>query len=797
MLKNFFTVAWRNLWKNKAYAGINILGLSLGIGCSILIFTLVTYQFSFDRWHPASNRIYRVVTEFHNEGVEYQSGVPQPLGKAFQNDYSYAEAAARVVYFNNALISLPAEKEVKKFEEENGVAYADPAFFDIFHFPLVEGSAGPVLLQPNEALITRRLAAKYFGHENPIGRLIRYNNNQDFRITGVLQDIPGNTDRKQEIYLSYLNLKDQDARLASDSSWGQVRSSMNFFIRLKPGISPALVEQQFPAFLKKYDAEDAPTTLFRLQPLTAIHFDTRLDGPVNKTYLWALALIGIFLLITACVNFINLATAKALDRAKEVGIRKVMGSLRGPLFWQFILETGLLVFFSFLLAAGIALLTLPALNTLVGTKMSISLFADPQTVGFLVLLLLVVIFLAGSYPGMVLSRFRPIVALKGKLSQRNVGGFPLRRMLVVTQFIISQLLIIGTIVIAGQINFSKNSELGFSKEGVVLLPVPQPDRTKMNTLSARLLAVAGTQKITLCSQAPASRSNSHTSFTYENRPKEEPWEINIKYGDAQYLATYGLRLIAGRNIFPSDTVRELLVNETFVKQLHIREPNAVIGKRVVIDGGGGITATIAGVVRDFHNYSLHSAIDPVVIVPLSSSYRLCAAKIDVANIRPALAAYEKIWNDTYPDYIYSYHFLDERIARFYKEDTVTLRLVEIFAGIAILISCLGLYGLVSFMALQKRKEIGVRKVLGAGINSILWLFGKEFTRLLLLAFLIAAPAAWWIMHQYLQDFKYRIPIGPGIFLLAIAATFVIVVLTVGYQSMRSALANPVKALRSE
>jgi len=794
MFGNYFKIAWRNLLKNRSYTLINILGLSAGIACAILIFTLVAYQFSFDRWHPAADRVYRVVTEFHNEDVEYQAGVPQPLGKAFLNDYSYAEAAARVVSFNSALISLPGEKEAKKFEEDDGVAYADPGFFDIFGFPLAEGGPGPVLTQPNTALITKKLAAKYFGSEDPIGRIIRYNNTTDYRITGVLQDLPGNTDRKQEIYLSYLNLKDQDANLASDSSWGQVRSSMHFFIRLKPGISPALVEEQFPAFTKKYDAEDAPTTLFKLQPLADIHFNAHFDGPVNKTYLWALSLIGIFLLITACVNFINLATARALNRAKEVGMRKVMGSLRAQLFWQFILETALLVCFSFLLAGVIALITLPALNHLLDTRMTISLFTDPKTIGFLILLLVAVIFLAGSYPGIVLSRFRPIVALKGKLSQRHIGGFPLRRVLVVTQFTISQMLIIGVIVIAGQINYSKSTDLGFRKDGIVLLPLPTGDKIKMTTLSARLAAVPGTELTTLCSQPPASQSNSHTSFTYDHRPKEEAWDINIKYGDAQYVPAYGLRLAAGRNIFPSDTTRELLVNETFVRQLHLRDPNAIIGKQIKVHDH---YATITGVLKDFHNYSLHSAIDPVVIAPLPTAYRICAAKIDLADLRPALAAYEKIWTETYPDYIYSYHFLDERIARFYKQDTVTLRLVEIFAGIAILISCLGLYGLVSFMALQKTKEIGVRKVLGAGVDNILWLFCKEFSRLLLLAFLIAAPVAGWVMYGWLQDFQYRITLSWSIFALAIGSTFCIAMLTVAWRSIRAALANPITSLRSE
>jgi putative ABC transport system permease protein len=798
MLRNYFKLAWRNLRKSSSYTLINILGLSSGIACAILIYTLVSYQLSFDRFHPHPDRVYRVVTIFGKDNVEYQPGVPQPLGKAFLNDYPYAETAARVCAYNSALISLPYEKEVKKFEEEDGIAYADPGFFDIFRFPLVEGTPGPVLTEPNTALITRHLATKYFGSEEPIGKIIRYNNKWEFRITGVLQDIPNNTDRRQEVYLSYVNLKDMDGRLASDSSWGQVRSSMNFFIRLKPGIDHALVDRQFPALVKKYDPDDAGSTNFRLQPLSDIHFNPDFDGPVTRTFLWAFSIIGVFLIVTACVNFINLATARALNRAKEVGMRKVMGSLRNQLFWQFILETAMLVLFSFLLACGLAILALPAMNQVMRTRMTITAFSDPATLGFLLLLLVAVIFLAGSYPALILSNFRPIAALKGKLSQRHIGGFSLRRVLVVTQFTISQLLIIGMIVIASQMHFSETSDLGFKKDGIVLLPVPQPDPVKMKTLVERMTAVTGTDKVSLCSAAPASSSNNHSSFTYDNRPKEEEWDANFKYADAQYVPAYDLKLVAGRNIFSNDTSRQVLVNEAFVHAIRLRNPADILGKHLILNTANvNWTPTIVGVVKDFHNYSMHSKIDPVVIAPRPEMYRYCSARVSISDLRPVLAAYEKIWNETYPDYVYSTQFLDERIARFYRQDTTTLRLVEIFSGIAILISCLGLYGLVSFMAQQKTKEIGVRKVLGAGVDSILWLFGKEFSRLLLIAFLVAAPIGAWTMHRWLQGFEYRIGLNWEIFALAIVMTFGIAMLTVAWRSVKAALANPVTSLRSE
>ena len=797
MLKNFFTIAWRNLWKNKTYAGINILGLSLGIGCSILIFTLVSYHLSFDNFHPGKDRIYRVVTEFHDEVADYSQGVPTPLGEAFRKDFDYTEKVARVISYSDALISLKSGNEQKKFKEGEGIAYTEPAFFDIMNFPLVQGNKSTVLLLPGQALITQKLAAKYFGDAGAaMGKTIKVNNKTDFSIVGILKDIPVNTDRQQQIYLSYDNLRDQNTRLANDSSWGNVFSGAQCFIRLKPAVTAAQANKGLVAMGKKYqkDSRDAQTTIFRLQALADIHFNPDFDGYADKKYLWALFFIGLFILVTACVNFINLATAQALNRSTEVGIRKVLGGLRSQLFWQFITETAFIAFFAVIVGYFLALAALPEVNLLFHSEISFQLFSDPAAILFLAGLVVAVIFLAGSYPGLVLSRFKPVAALKSKLSQKEVGGFSLRRILVVAQFTISQMLIIGTIVIAGQLHYAQTSDLGFDKDATVLLPLPKNDGPRLNSMRTRIASIAGIRDISFCSYAPASESNHTTDIRFGNRAEDEHWEVTTKSADDQYLRTFGLKLVAGRNIFPGDSVREFLVNETLVKRLNLPSAAAAIGQQITISR---ITGPIVGVVKDFFNRSLHSEIAPVAIFPVRSNYVTCAVKIDPAHVHADLAAIQKIWNDSYPDYLYSYQFLDDSIAKFYNLDTSLLKLIEFFAAIAVFIGCLGLYGLTSFMAVRKTKEIGVRKVLGASIPSILWLFGREFSRLVLVAFVVAAPAAWWIMHQYLQDFKYRIVIGPGIFLLAIAATFVIVVLTVSYQSIRSALANPVKSLRSE
>lgn len=795
MLKTYFVSSWRHLLRNKTYAIINILGLSLGIACAILIFVLVRFHLSFDTFHPDADRIFRVNTEFHSEGIDRNAAVPVPLGKAFRNDYTFAERVARVVSYPNTLISLPGEKEVKKFEEEEGVAFAEPDFFDIFSFPTVEGNARAAMADPYGALITQRLARKYFGDADAVGKRLRFNNKTDYVVRGVLKDLPSNTDRKQEIYLGWDSYKDYQPYMASDSSWGGVYSGSHCFVRLKPGVSTAIVEKAFVPFVHKYyQGDDANVWRFKLQPLRDIHFNTDLDGYADRKYLWAVSFIGLFLIVTASVNFVNLATAQALNRSREIGVRKVLGSEPLHVFWQFMAETFLITLFALLVGLGLAYAGLPSLNGLLHEHITMDLFGSWSLGVFLVAILLIVVFLAGSYPGLVLARFRPALALKGKLDQSHIGGFSLRRILVVLQFSISQLLIIGTLVIARQIYFSEHADLGFVKDGIVTVPLPVTDAVKARTLRTRLLEIPGVERATLCYMPPAASSNNNTDARFENRPKDELWSINEKYADDQYLSTFGLKLIAGRNFFPSDTTTGFVLNETAVHKLHAGSPADLVGHQLSVDG---IKAPIVGVVRDFNNYSFRGEVAPIAIYSYARSYRTCALLIRMDHIKAVLASMERVWNDTYPEYVYSHLFLDERVARFYEQDDMLLKLIEAFSGIAIFIGCLGLYGLVSFMAVRKTKEIGVRKVLGAGLPQILWLFGREFTRLLGIAFLVAAPIAWWFMHRYLQSFKYRITIGWEVFVPALAGTFLIAALTVGYRSWKAAAVRPVKSLRSE
>ncbi|HLI92952.1 MAG TPA: ABC transporter permease, partial [Puia sp.] len=627
MFRSFFTIGWRNLRKNRTYTAINVLGLSLGIACGLLIFALVTYHLSFDDFHPGKDRIYRVVTEFHDEVADFSPGAPTPLGKAFRKDLDDAEAVARIIGYSNSLISIPAVGEVRKFQEEKGVAYAEPAYFDIFHFPLAEGT---MLQHPGQALITERLAKKYFGDvQSALGKVIRVDNRTDFILTGILRDIPVNTDRREEIYLSYDNLRDRNTRLASDSSWGSVYSGNMCFVRLRPSVNRVKVDSGLARMGRTYQkGRDAQTTIFRLQPLSDIHFNADFDGYVDKKYLWALFFVGVFIVLTACVNFVNLATAQALNRSTEVGIRKVLGGLRGQLFWQFITETAFIAVLAATAGYCLAVLALPTVNTLFKSEISLLWLSDPASLAFLGGLLVAVIFLSGSYPGLVLSRFRPVAALKSKLSQKEIGGFSLRRILVITQFTISQLLIIGTIVIAAQLRYVKNKDLGFDKQTIVMLALPGHDPAKLRSMRAQLEEIAGIEAVTFCYTAPASESNGTTNVRFDNRAEDEHWEVNKKTADDQYLRTFGLKLIAGRNLFPADTVREFLINETMVARLNLGTASEALGKRLVINRKAG---PIVGVVRDFYNSSLRGSISPIAIFADTSAYSQCAVKLDPAH----------------------------------------------------------------------------------------------------------------------------------------------------------------------
>lgn len=797
MFKNYLKISWRSLKKNSSYTLINITGLGLGIGSGILIFTIVAYHLSFDNFHKNKNRVYRVITEVHQEGISYLNAVPQGVGPALQSDYSFGEQTARIYYLNNTQVSVDNGNgaPVVKFMEKNGVAFAEPAFFDIFNFPLVGGNEQAVLVSPHTAIITERNAQKYFGTASPIGKVIRIDNKTDFTVTGILKDLPTNTDFKTGIFLSYASLRGADSGLVNDDNWEDIYGGLECYTRLKPGIAAVQANRLLRSMSGKYyKKESANQYRFTLEPLNDIHFNMQLNGAISMKTIWSLSWIGIFLNIVACVNFINLATAQSVRRSKEVGLRKVLGGIRGQIFTQFIIETLLLT----LAAAGFGYLlayqALPYLNSMYRIGLSVNLLQHSELVGFLVLLIVLVVLISGFYPGWILSGYNPARAIKENLSSGSTKGISLRKSLVAVQFIIVQALIIAVIVVAGQMSYATHADMGFTKKGIVLLSIPQRDKSRMNTLRDRLLQLPGVEKVSLSFAAPAANFANESDFFFNNRPKRELFSLNMKYADDQYLQTYGLKLVTGRNIFPSDTVKECLVNETFVRKMHLQAAEDVIGKTIWTDEFGS-DARVVGVMKDFNNFSFRSAIPAVCVLSNTRYYQTAAVRFNMTNTRQEVSAFQRLWSETYPENVFSYHFLDEDIAGMYKKESIQLDLIGIFTVIAILIGCMGLYGLVSFMAMQKTKEIAVRKVLGASTPKILWLFGKEFSILLLVSFVIAGPVAALAMYKWLQDYAYRISMNAGIFALSFFVTAVVVLFTVGVKSVAAALANPIKSLR--
>ncbi|WP_257669157.1 ABC transporter permease [Parapedobacter tibetensis] len=792
MLKNDLTLAWRNLNRNRVYAIVNVLGLSLGIASGVVIFSLINFQLSFDTFHNQLDRTYRIVSELHGEDITYSAGVPAPLGKAIETDFTHADQVARLANFGDQLITLPDETSQQDFKAETDVAYVDPAFFDIFNFPLVYGNTEGAFTQPHMAVITQRLAKRFFDTEDAVGKIIRLNNGDNFTVVGVLQDKPLNTDFKHEIYLSYVSLDNPNR-----NNWGAIFEGMQVFVMLKPDISKQSVDQALTGLSRKYyTAEAAKTYQFKLQTLSDIHFNESLGNPHAKRYLWVLALVGLLLIMTSCVNFVNLATAQSINRTKEMGLRKILGSSRSQLFWQFIVETAMITFVALVLIHLLANIAITALNTYVDVQLPITFLNNWRFAIFAVLTFLTMVVLSGFYPAMVMTGIQPLASLKNKLSASQTNTFSLRKTLIVFQMMIAQLLIISTLVITKQIDFSTNSDLGFDKQDIVMLPVPIHDPVKMNTMRTRFAEIPAIRDVSFCFNAPASGSNKTTGVRYAGRETDEPWGINMKYGDDRFISTFGIELVAGRNIFHSDTTREFLVNETFIEKLGISDVQEVIGKNISINGGT-ITAPVVGVVKDFYNYSLRDEITPVCIMSDKDDYMNCAVKIHPGDMAATLGAIKQVWTDTYPDQLYAFQLLDDRISNFYQTDKMILILIKLFAGIAIFINCLGLYGMMSFMAFRKTKEIGIRKVLGASVVQILWIFGKEFGRLILFAFLVAAPIAWWSMHLYLEDFRYRISISVGVFILAVLITASIAAMTICYRALKAALANPVKSLRTE
>ncbi len=801
MLRNYLKIAWRNLSKNRAYAFINITGLALGMGCALLIFALVRFHYQTDHHHRNYDRIYQLTSRFSSAGGDFNiKGIPYPFGQAVRNEYPDIESVAMLEEWYSPLVSVPVAKQIdKKIKDKkyNG-AFVEPAYFRIFDYTWLAG--GPdELSQPGTVVMSAEMARKCFGTSvNVLGRIVRLDARIPARVVGVFADYRDDTDLAYSVMASWGSLKEQLNTRPEDERFDNTNGSTHCYVLFSKQFTVADWDRQMLSFVKKYNPQKVKETSYPAIPFSSMHLSAEYGG-ISPGLLLSLVLIGVLLIGTASINFVNLATAQALKRAREVGVRKVLGSTKTQLFWQFMGETTLIVLVALALAMSIFHYGQTLAHTYLNGPFRFTFYFSPSILAWLAFLVAVVILLAGLYPALVVAGFRPVVALAGRLTTQETGGFSLRRGLVVTQFAISQMLIIGLIVVANQLSYVQTKDLGFRKEAIltVKLPnLPSQDLSKMSTFRNLAKALPEVSQFSYSMGGPPQSGwTSQTSVRFDTRPDNELFNPQQAWVDADYVNLYGLKLVAGRNLQPSDTAREALINETFMRRLGFVTPADVVGKLLHKEGFAPLE--IVGVLKDYNQLDLKQGINPLFLTTLSTGFYSANIQLRPGNYSRALSQLEKVYNQVYSDSFFESAFVDDQIQEAYQQEQTLGRLINFFAGIALLIGCMGLYGLVLFMVVQRTKEVGVRKVLGASVNNILWLFNREFIQLIGIAFVLSTPLAWWVMRGWLNNFQYKISLSPVIFLLALLATVVVALLTVSFQSVKAALMNPVKSLRSE
>ncbi len=801
MLRNYFKIAWRNLQKHKAFSFINVTGVAVGLACFLLIALYVKDELSYDRYNANANRIYRVSRTFlSSEGTVSLklAQVAPPFGPLINQDFPEAEQVVRVLD-SDGLVRFGEHS----FNEKD-VYLAEANLFRVFDFTLLSGNPDHALENPFSILFSRPMAEKYFGHENPVGKTVRYNNQFDLTVTGVFEPLPAQSHFHPGFLLSFSTLNDNRIYGADGlrSNWSN--NSFNTYVLLKPGSDPQRIEAAFPAFQDKHlpveeGRKPSAGSVLNLQKLGDIHLRSHTDSEVEPTgditYIYLFSAIGLFILLIACINYMNLATARSAGRAKEVGMRKVVGAVRAQLIGQFLSESILLVVFALVIAVFLVLLGLPALNAFTQKQLSFRQLLDPIFLSILVVITLLTGLVAGSYPAFFLTSFRPLGVLKGQIASTMRTG-KLRQVLVITQFAIAIVLIISTAVVYNQMKYIQDYRLGYAKDQVLLLRDVGDSATNYQTLKEQLIQTGAVRDMGRSSRIPSGRLLDSYGAMAMKGDTLAPVKINLRglRVDYDFMPAYQIGMAAGRNFsraYSTDTSMVVL-NETAVRQLGWT-PEQAIGKPFQY---GPAKGQIIGVTKDFHFESLHQPVAALAMILTPNQLNWLSLPLN-GNVPAAIRQVETVWKRFFAERPFDYQFLDERFDRLYAREQTQQLLFSVFAGIAILISCLGLFGLSMFMAEQRTKEIGIRKVLGASETSLVALFSKDFMQLVVVALVIASPIAWYAMHTWLSDFAYRTDIHWWVFLLAGGLTVLIALLTVSFQSVKAALMNPVKSLRSE
>ncbi len=793
MLKNYFKIAFRNLWRHRVFSFLNIMGLTVGMTAFFLIFLYVKFELSYDSFHSKADRIYRVVADIKTPTETINAGGPAwAVAPNIVREFGEIDAAVRIA--NDQLLVRRGDI---KFVEEN-TAWADSSFFKVFDFKLIKGDKNTALNELFSVVLSETAAKKYFGDNNPMGQnLLVTGDAYNAKVTGVMKDMPENSLIKADIVLS-MNTVTQKFNQGLDSQWSNYGSQT--YILVKQGTNRKALESKLPGFLERRNGTEMKEiqmypTLF-LEPLRDVYLRSTRNGSKtgNITNVYIFSIVALFILLIACINFVNLTTARSSERAKEVGIRKVVGAAKSQLARQFVGESILLCIIAFLFTIGLSTLLLPLFNQLSGKQISEGIFEHMQNVGILFLVALSIGLLAGIYPALVLSSFQPITVLKGRFATAT-GGVLLRKGLVVAQFAISTALIIGTIVVYRQMTYMRDSELGFSKDQEIIID-SQGDPNKL-ALKQAISSMPNVLSTALSGSVPGSGNPGAYTKIENIKGDMQIANLDLYFVDFDYIPQYKIKMVAGRPFskdLATDTTKAMVINEAAMKLFGYSSAEKAIGKKFDQWGANG---TIIGVMKDFHFRSLQEVIKPLSMRINIENSSLISVNVGAGNTAATIAAIEAKWKTLIPNRPFSYSFLDEMFDKQYRSEERFGKLFLNFSLLAIFISCLGLLGLASYSTMQRTKEIGIRKVMGASVSGIVGLLSKDFLKLVLISFVIAAPVAWYFMHSWLKDFAYRTSLSWWIFLLAGILAIVIAVITISFQAIKAAITNPIKSMRTE
>lgn len=797
MFKNYMKMALRNIVKNKTYSIINITGLAIGLASCLVIFLAVNNEMSFDKFYDNADNIYRITMEGNSpQGVEFGGYTPYPMAGAIRTDYPEIKSVTQLMFVTEGQINIG----IKQFREEN-IVYADSQFYDIFKLNLISGSLEDARNVPDGVVLTETIADKYFGNNPPIGEIIEYDNQQELRVVAVIEDIPTNTHMPINILISSKSL-DEDVFGFNLNEWNvSISSSQTYFV-MPASINEMTVEGFLENIAKKYLPERRKDSdKFHVQPLLDIHLNPELDSfnySTSPKTLIVFALIGLLILVIASINFINLSTAQSLKRSKEVGVRKVLGANRSQIIKQLMGEVVTFTSIAVLISIGITYFLLPEINAFFDNSIELSLLDSISVLAFLLIVFVFVSVLTGLYPSILLSRFSPVEAFRSKVLKSKRGSFSLRNGLVIFQFIVSQVLIIGTIIISQQMDYFHNKDMGFEKEQILLVDIPDQDQAKMDLLRNKLMQNAQIMDVAFAVGAPISNANLNSAFAPDRDNPDLRIEVSLKPADENFFNVYSISLAAGESYskyIEGDTLYQYVINETLAKKLGTSKPSEALGMTIPFHTFVG---RVVGVVEDFHSKSLHEKIGPVMFMNFLARYHYQASIKLTGNVSgETMEKIQSNWEEVFPEFTYSSVFFDENIQELYEREEQFADMTRLFSILAIFIACLGLLGLVSFMAIQRTKEIGLRKVMGAKNSSILVLLSKEFTKWVLLANILAWPIAYYAMDKWLEDFAYKIEIGFWVFLAGGVLSLVIAWVTVSLQSYKATLANPVDSIRTE